>query len=107
MDALAEDNGGPDLWISAWFTIWTSPRVTIRRIVNADPHKFVLGIAWFVGALTVLDGDPGLGKSTIVLDLAARATRGIAMPGSGTRNIAPRRFSVQCTGQFVPRCCAS
>lgn len=36
------------------------------------------------GALTVLDGDPGLGKSTLTLDLAARVSRGWAMPpGSG------------------------
>lgn len=32
------------------------------------------------GALTLLDGDPGLGKSTISLDLAARITRGDSMP---------------------------
>jgi hypothetical protein len=31
-------------------------------------------------ALTLLDGDPGLGKSTIAADLAARASRGWAMP---------------------------
>jgi hypothetical protein len=33
-----------------------------------------------LGALTVLDGDPGLGKSTLVLDIAARLSRGDAMP---------------------------
>jgi hypothetical protein len=30
--------------------------------------------------LTVLDGDPGLGKSTLTLDLAARLSRGAPMP---------------------------
>ncbi len=39
------------------------------------------------GTLVVLDGDPGLGKSTLTLDLAARVTRGQTMPfeepGSG------------------------
>jgi hypothetical protein len=30
--------------------------------------------------LTVLDGDPGLGKSTLLLDLAARLTRGHLLP---------------------------
>jgi hypothetical protein len=45
-----------------------------------------LPIEWFWtnwiprGALTVLDGDPGLGKSTITIDLAARASRGWNMP---------------------------
>lgn len=33
------------------------------------------------GKLTVIDGDPGLGKSTLTLDLASRVTRGAAMPG--------------------------
>lgn len=32
------------------------------------------------GKITVLDGDPGLGKSTITLDVAARLTRGDLMP---------------------------
>jgi hypothetical protein len=32
------------------------------------------------GKLATLDGDPGLGKSTLVLDLAARITTGRAMP---------------------------
>jgi RecA-family ATPase len=33
-----------------------------------------------LGKLTILDGDPGMGKSTILLDLAARVSRGRAMP---------------------------
>lgn len=32
------------------------------------------------GKLTVVEGDPGLGKSTLLLDLAARVTSGRAMP---------------------------
>lgn len=32
------------------------------------------------GKVTVLDGDPGLGKSTVTLDLAARVSKGRAMP---------------------------
>lgn len=37
---------------------------------------------WWIphGTLTVLDGDPGLGKSTLTLDLAARVSRGAPMP---------------------------
>jgi len=34
-----------------------------------------------IGTIVVLDGDPGLGKSTIAYDLAARVTKGHAMPG--------------------------
>jgi hypothetical protein len=33
-----------------------------------------------LGKLTILDGDPGLGKSTVTLDIAARVTTGRAMP---------------------------
>jgi archaellum biogenesis ATPase FlaH len=32
------------------------------------------------GAVTIIDGDPGLGKSTLSIDLAARASRGYLMP---------------------------
>ncbi len=32
------------------------------------------------GKLTILDGDPGLGKSALTIDLAARVSRGSAMP---------------------------
>lgn len=32
------------------------------------------------GKITILDGDPGLGKSTVTLDLAARISRGREMP---------------------------
>ena len=34
------------------------------------------------GKLTLLAGDPGLGKSFITLDIASRASRGLAFPGS-------------------------
>jgi hypothetical protein len=33
------------------------------------------------GKLTILDGDPGLGKSTLMLDLAARLSTGRELPG--------------------------
>lgn len=33
------------------------------------------------GKLNVVDGDPGLGKSVVLLDLAARLTRGLPLPG--------------------------
>jgi hypothetical protein len=33
-----------------------------------------------LGKLTILDGDPGLGKSVLSLDLAARMSRGLPMP---------------------------
>jgi hypothetical protein len=33
-----------------------------------------------LGKLTIVDGDPGLGKSVLSLDLAARVSRGLTMP---------------------------
>jgi hypothetical protein len=36
------------------------------------------------GKVTLLDGDPGQGKSTIGLDIAARLSRGRAMPGESS-----------------------
>ncbi|MGH8247242.1 MAG: AAA family ATPase, partial [Gammaproteobacteria bacterium] len=41
------------------------------------------------GKVTIFDGDPGLGKSTVTLDLAARLTRGFTMPDSNPTGISP------------------
>jgi hypothetical protein len=45
-----------------------------------------------VGKITVLDGDPGLGKSTLLCGLAARISRGDSLPGdlSDSAPTAPR-----------------
>lgn len=54
----------------------------LRRAATIAPRT----VAWLwpgyvpLGAITVLDGDPGLGKSLVALDLAARVSRGAAMP---------------------------
>ncbi len=44
-----------DVWVDSWFTIWYRPRATMRRIVDTDPHKFVIAIAWMAGALAALE----------------------------------------------------
>jgi RecA-family ATPase len=36
-----------------------------------------------LGKLAVLDGDPGLGKSAVTLDLAARVSAGLDLPDGG------------------------
>jgi Yip1-like protein len=54
MAAEAADAAADDVWVDSWFTIWYRPRATMRRIVDTDPTRFVLGIAWLVGALGVL-----------------------------------------------------
>jgi hypothetical protein len=42
------------------------------------------------GKITVLEGDPGLGKSTLLCELAARISRGDPLPGDDTGPGAPR-----------------
>jgi putative DNA primase/helicase len=42
------------------------------------------------GKITVLDGDPGLGKSTLLCELAARISRGDPLPGADAAPAAPR-----------------
>src|SRR5262249_15719146 len=48
--------------------------------VEAKPVEWLWPLRIPYGAVTILDGDPGLGKSFITMDLAARLTRGDAMP---------------------------
>lgn len=49
--------------------------IPIERVEWLWQHRIAAGM------INVLDGDPGLGKSTITTDLAARLTRGEALPG--------------------------
>jgi hypothetical protein len=60
-----------------------TPRAITRRLSDVQSES----VSWLspgripFGKLTVLEGDPGLGKSTVLLDLAARLTRGQGFPG--------------------------
>jgi hypothetical protein len=66
-----------------------APVVVTLGDVAAEPVAW-LWKPWIpLGMITVLDGDPGLGKSTLTLDLAARVTRGSAMPSGGVRPARP------------------
>ena len=49
------DEAAGDVWVDSWFTIWYRPCATMRLIVATDPRKFVLGLAWFAGALAALN----------------------------------------------------
>lgn len=59
-----------------------SDRAVVVRLsdVEAETVTWVWPDRIPCGRLTVLDGDPGLGKSTLTLDIAARVTRGTLMP---------------------------
>jgi hypothetical protein len=61
-----------------------SPAALVQRVaqeVAEEPVEWLWPGFIAFGNLTVLDGDPGLGKSTLTLDLAARLTRGRGVPG--------------------------
>jgi RecA-family ATPase len=47
--------------------------------------------------ITMLDGDPGMGKSVITLDLAARVTKGWPMPDGSDAQVPPRGVVVIST----------
>ena len=54
-----------------------------------------------LGAITILDGDPGLGKSLLTIDLAARVTTGLSMP-DGSPGIAGGGGVVLLSGEDHP-----
>jgi hypothetical protein len=73
----------------------TGQRIVEPVVVNLVDVE-VKPVAWLWpnwiarGCITMFDGDPGLGKSTIALDLAARVTRGFKMaPEGGPGGIEP------------------
>jgi len=55
---------------------------TLVRVSDVEPEQ----VEWLwpgrlaLGKICVLDGDPALGKSTVTLDIAARASTGLPMP---------------------------
>ena len=72
--------GGPHAGRLEPLIVGDHGRITVMSEVAAEPVQW-LWRSWIpLGMLTVLDGDPGLGKSTMMLDLAARLSRGDAMP---------------------------
>ena len=56
------------------------PAVTRLSEVTPEPVEWLWPGRLPVGKVVVLDGDPGVGKSTLALDLAARVTTGSPMP---------------------------
>lgn len=85
-----DDKWASDEWVDnekwhATYAPLSEPLVREMSTVKALPVEWLWEHRIPQGALTVIDGDPGIGKSTITIDLAARLTRGVAMP-DGTRS---------------------
>lgn len=43
------------VFLYPWVTIWTSPRATIRRIVDTDPRRQAVFVMWLAGMLSALN----------------------------------------------------
>ncbi len=58
------------------------PRATLRPFstIEKRPVSWLWPLWVPLGKVTILDGDPGLGKSTLLLDLAARVSTNGVMP---------------------------
>jgi hypothetical protein len=65
-------------------TCQPGPRVVRIADVVRVPLEWLWPSRIPAGKLTILDGDPGLGKSTISIDLAARVSTGRPFPGETT-----------------------
>ena len=50
--------------------------------IRTEPPSWLWADRVPCGAITILEGDPGCGKSTLVYDLAARVSTGKRMPAS-------------------------
>lgn len=62
---------------------------TTRTLADVEPRP----VSWLwpgrvpLGKLTIVEGDPGLGKSLVVADLAARVTTGACMPDGSVSDL--------------------
>ncbi len=65
------------------------PEVLRLDTVKPTPVKWLWNQRLALGKLTLIAGDPGLGKSLLTLDLAARVSTGRVMPGERSHDSCP------------------
>lgn len=74
-------------------TVATPAPQGIRTMRLADVKPERVRWLWFprlpLGKITMLQGNPGEGKTTLAMDIAARLTRGDAMPGCERTDLPP------------------
>ncbi len=68
------------------------------RTVGREPMRWLWPGRVPLGKMTLLVGDPGLGKSLVALDMAARVTRGAAWPDE-----AGARETTETTSEVISR----
>lgn len=80
---MIEGSGEEKIQISTARKPWVLP-YTLASDIHPEETRFL----WYpyvpLGAITVFAGPGGVGKSTIICDLAAKLSKGIPLPGSGT-----------------------
>lgn len=77
------------------------PSVCIAKL-EAKPVDWLWRDYIPAGMLTLIDGDPGLGKSFLTIDLAARVSRGLPMPPHGGAPIAEPAGVLLCNAEDDP-----
>lgn len=75
------------------------PRIINLADVKPEPVFWLWPRRIPLGKLSILDGDPGLGKSSIALDLAARLSRGGSMPDGSDTDIGGPAGTVLLTAE--------
>jgi hypothetical protein len=90
---------------SAGATPKAQARLVTRRLAEVEERAVQwLWRNWIaLGMLSILDGDGGFNKTTLLINIAARLTRGLPMPHSADPPVGPADV-VFISGEDVPEC---
>ena len=84
-DIQDDESWASETWVGSPAPL-DEPLIVGLGEVTEEPVSWLWEERIPLGAITILDGHPGTGKSTITMDLAARLSKGRRMP-DGTRGI--------------------